>query len=369
MRKVNAPKIGLEDDLLIADASASIAEVLEIIVPQGFFLPVVPGTKFVTLGGAIAADIHGKNHHIAGSFGNHVQWFEIETAEGKLTTCSRDDNPDLFRNSIGGMGLTGIIRRVAVKLKPISGNQILQERLSFESLEEVLEAFDTHANHTYSVAWIDCMSKKSFGRSVLFLGEHAEGGDLKTPIKRSLNIPFFFPAFSLNEWSIAWFNRLYFWRNRKQKQGLIDYDSFFFPLDSIHNWNRIYGRNGFTQYQFVVPFEKGSQAILEVIEHIQSKRIYPFLTVLKAFGKGNSSSALSFPMPGYTLALDFKICKSLFPFLDGLDAIILRYGGRVYLAKDCRLSKENFKKMYPMEMEKFGESAFSSLLSQRIGLR
>lgn len=355
---------------LEADAGLSLKDVLDHIVPKAYFLPVTPGTKYVSLGGAVAFDIHGKNHHKEGSFGQKLLWLELENSQGEILQCSKAENSKLFYDTIGGMGLTGIIRRVGLQLKSIQSSLIEQERLSFNSLDETLDAFSKYGESEYSVAWIDCTSGgKSFGRSVLFLGAHSKEGKLDTYGGKSLSIPFYFPSFSLNKFSIQAFNEFYFLRNRKHQKSLVNYDKFFYPLDSIHHWNRIYGKNGFTQYQFVVPKKDGNKAVRELIEHIQKRKFYPFLTVLKELGEGNSKSVLSFPMAGYTLALDFKISRGLFDFLNELDEIVMNYGGRVYLAKDCRLPKKHFKKMYPKVDQSFGDPAYSSFLAERIGLR
>ena len=359
----------LEEDLLIASAGYSLSEILDFIVPKGFFLPVCPGTKFVTLGGALAADIHGKNHHQRGSFGVHAEWFDLYEAGAGSIRCNRTQNSDLFHSTIGGMGLTGIILKMAIRLIPISSTFIQQERRSYNNLDEILNAFEKFSSSEYSVAWIDCLSKSNFGRSVLFLGEHSSEGKLNVPSRFKWTVPFYFPSFMLNKWSIRAFNWLYFHKNKKTEHALVDYDRFFFPLDSIHHWNRIYGRSGFTQYQFVVPFEGGKEAMKKIILEIQKSSYSPFLTVLKALGKANSNSALSFPIPGYTLALDFKIRPGLFEFLSQLDELVMEYGGRVYLAKDCRLSEDNFKKMYSADLGYFGNPECNSLLAKRIGLR
>jgi len=358
----------LEGNLLITDAGSSLKEILEFIVPEGFFLPVSPGTKFISVGGAIASDIHGKNHHSEGSFGKYVEWIDIENSDGSFR-ASKTENQVLFHSTIGGMGLTGVIKRAAIKLKKIETSLIDQEVIKLSNLTELLKAFKSYNSSTYSVAWIDCLSKgKSFGRSILFLGEHAKTGELKIPKSRKLNIPFFFPSFSLNNLTIRIFNSLYFTKN-KAKKDRINYDTFFYPLDGIGNWNRIYGKNGFTQYQFVIPFEKGDEALLKIIQSMQEARFLPFLTVLKTLGDKTSKSPLSFPIRGYTLALDFKIRKGLFEFLNELDKIVIEYGGRVYLTKDCRLPKAHFEQMYNWKNEFFGDPKHSSLLAKRIGLR
>ena len=363
--------------LLTCAAGVSLADILNVFVPQGWFLPVTPGTKFITIGGAIASDVHGKNHHIEGSFTDHVTCLKIATVCEGIIECSRELNPELFRATCGGMGLTGIVLEATFKLKPIQSAYINETTLRARNLEEALALFEAHQEQTYSAAWIDCLATgKSLGRSLLTLGEHADAGGLTCGKSGRLTIPMDMPAFVLNRYSIQTFNALYYRRAiKKRSERIAHYNSFLYPLDGIQHWNRMYGSNGFIQYQFVLPKAAGLAGMTSILERIAQSKRGSFLTVLKAFGKGNDNY-LSFPMEGWTLALDFKLEKGLFQLLDELDKIVvLDYGGRIYMSKDARLSEEMLKQGYP-NWEKFMEvrqrysadRIFHSLQSERLGL-
>ncbi len=370
--------------ILSCESGVHLKDILEVFVPRGWFLPVTPGTKFVTVGGALASDVHGKNHHKEGSFSDHLVSMEILTSEGKSLTCSKSDNSDLFKTTCGGMGLTGIILNAAFKLKRIETAYIRQTTLKTKNLEETMDFFEKYGNVTYSVAWIDCLAKKdNLGRSILMLGEHAAFGDMKSgtgnalvlPKKKHMNIPASFPNFVLNPLTAKCFNVLYYHKHSNTKsESMVDYDSFFYPLDSIYNWNRIYGSRGFTQYQCVLPFNMSKKGLREILTKISDSGIGSFLAVLKLFGKGNDN-LLSFPMEGYTLALDFPISSGLFTFLEEMDKIVLDYGGRLYLSKDVRMRKEMFINSYSNAGEFISAkrlldtgNKFQSLQSERLGL-
>ncbi len=347
-------------------AGVTLGEILELSIPKGWFLPVTPGTQYVTVGGAIASDVHGKNHHRQGCFSEYVESFLLCLGNGEVVNCSRNQYPDLFKATCGGMGLTGIILEVTIKLQSIQSTFIDQIILKTKSLEETLELFETHTNSTYSVAWIDCLNQ---GRSRLILGEHAKG-EIKLQNHSSLSIPFNFPV--LNSLSIKMFNEMYY-RAKKLNQEVY-YQQFFYPLDKIKNWNRLYGKKGFTQYQFVIPKAVGLEGLKTILNKLRVANRNSFLAVLKMFGKQNENY-LSFPIEGYTLALDFKLDKYLFDFLNELDSIVLHFGGRLYLTKDCRMSEKVFKQSYPQwqvfqsTREKYyALDKFESLQSRRIGL-
>lgn len=323
-------------------------QVLEVTVPKGWFLPVTPGTKFITVGGAVASDVHGKNHHVDGCFSHHVEEMDILLADGQLITCTPDIEADLYEATCGGMGLTGVITRVKFHLKKISTSYIRQRQIKAANLEEVLRLFEEHKDYTYSVAWIDCLKKGSgFGRSILILGEHATRAELneeqqkeplKLPKKRQITFPFSLPTWVLNTFTVRAFNFLYYGKNlKKQIDNIVNYEPFFYPLDAILHWNRGYGKKGFIQYQFVLPLES-RQGLIEILQKISDKGLGSFLAVLKIFGK--QESLIAFPMEGYTLALDFPVRKGLFEFLDELDKIVLQYGGRLYMSKDARMRPE-----------------------------
>ena len=309
------------------------------------------------LGGAIASDVHGKNHHKDGSFSDHLISMDVMTSDGKAVTCSKTVNADLFKATCGGMGLTGIILNASFKLKRIETAYIKQTTIKAINIDETMDLFEKHGNFTYSVAWIDCLSKKeNLGRSILMLGEHADSGDIKDlkvsknalalKKKTALNIPVKFPNSILNSATARCFNFLYYHKHPDGiHESIVDYDSFFYPLDSIRNWNRIYGSRGFTQYQFVLPYDMSKEGLKKILTIISNSGRGSFLAVLKLFGKKNDN-LLSFPMEGYTLALDFPITPGLFPFLDSLDKIVLDYGGRLYLSKDARMGRDMFIRGY-----------------------
>ncbi|MCK4577274.1 MAG: FAD-binding oxidoreductase [Candidatus Marinimicrobia bacterium] len=334
--------------VLHCQAGVLLSEILEVFVPKGWFLSVTPGTKFITIGGAISSDVHGKNHHIAGSFSDTTLSFRIAMPNGKIVECSRNNNEELFRATCGGMGLTGVIIDAKIKLQPIKSTSINQITIKTKNLNETFEAFERYLDYTYSVAWIDCLSKgDKIGKCLLMVGEHGNDGHLEYKNETKLFVPFNLPSLTLNRFSVSTFNMLYY---GKAKSGVseqkVSIDSFFYPLDAIAHWNRIYGKKGLTQYQFVLPKEKSYEGLKKILGKIADSGKGSFLAVLKLFGKGNKNY-LSFPIEGYTLALDFKIEPDLFPLLDELDKVVLDYGGRFYLAKDCRLTKETFEQGYP----------------------
>ena len=351
-----------------------LSEIIECFVPKGWFLKVTPGTKLITVGGAIASDIHGKNHHVEGCFSECVVEMRVMLPNGEIQTCHKGG--ELFRATCGGMGLTGVILEAKISLKRVKSKNINQTTIKTKNLRETFDAFEKYAHLPYSVAWIDCLAKgDNIGKCLLMVGDFAEDGDLDFKEKKKLNIPFNFPSFALNNLSVKAFNWLYY---KKAPEGVseqkVDIDTFFYPLDAINNWNRIYGRGGFTQYQFILPKEVSYEGLKEILGAIADSGKGSFLAVLKLYGKTNDNY-LSFPMEGYSLALDFKIEKGLFELLDQLDQIVVRYGGRIYLTKDVRVSKETFEKGYPM-IDTFrafrkaigADSVFQSLQSKRVGI-
>lgn len=362
---------------LTCNAGVSLAEILEVFVPKGWFLSVTPGTRFVTVGGAIASDVHGKNHHVDGTFGKHVTEIRMVLGNGEEAVASPSQNADLFYATCGGMGLTGIITSATIRLKPIKSSQISETTVKAPDLEAVLNAFEENQGATYSVAWIDCLAKgKALGRSLIMLGEHAESSDLLVPEAKTLSIPFDMPNALLNHGTIQAFNMLYYNRVREQQHTrTVHYEPFFYPLDKIVHWNRLYGKQGFIQYQFVLPKEAGLRGMQSVLERIAASGRGSFLAVLKAFGEANQN-LLSFPMEGYTLALDFKAEPAVFELLNELDKLVLNSGGRVYLTKDARMFEATFKESYP-NWQQFETvrghyhalGKFASRQSQRLGLK
>lgn len=351
-----------EKGILECQSGLTLDKILEVIVPKGWFLPVTPGTKFITVGGAIASDVHGKNHHVDGCFSHHVLEMDIVLADGHLTTCSPYLNNDLFWATCGGMGLTGVITRAKFDLKKIESSYIKQKQIKAKNLEEVIQLFEEYKHYTYSVAWIDCLKKgKHFGRSILMLGEHAKIEDLdkkkklhplELPRKKQITFPFTLPSFVLNTLTVKAFNFLFYGKNlKKEINNIVSYEPFFYPLDAILHWNRGYGKKGFIQYQFVLPLES-KKGLIEILNKISDKGIGSFLAVLKVFGK--QDDLISFPREGYTLALDIPVRKGLFEFLDELDNVVLKCGGRLYLSKDARMKPDIFWNSYA-NAHKFSE--------------
>ena len=351
-----------QNGIFDCQSGITLDNVLEVIVPKGWFLPVTPGTKFITIGGAVGSDVHGKNHHVDGSFSNHIIEMNLILANGETIACSPEMNGDLFEATCGGMGLTGMITRVKFRLKKIESSYIKQKQIKAENLEEVIRLFDEYKHYTYSVAWIDCLKKGNhFGRSILILGEHATLNDLnekqkqaplQLPKKKQITFPFNLPSWVLNSFTVKAFNFLYYSKNtKKELNNVVSYEPFFYPLDAILHWNRGYGKKGFVQYQFVLPLE-AKQGLIEILHRISDKGLGSFLAVLKVFG--DQQSIISFPKEGYTLALDFPVREGLFEFLDELDQVVLKYGGRLYMSKDARMKPEVLVAGYP-ELNKFKE--------------
>lgn len=369
-----------ETGRLVVEAGVVLGDIIETFLPRGWFPVVTPGTKFVSLGGAIAADVHGKNHHNDGSFGNFVEWLDLIDSEGIERRCSRTENVELFACTIGGMGLTGIILRACLRLRRVESAWIRQETIAYPDLAAVLAGFESSAESTYSVAWIDCLATGAkLGRSLLMLGEHAtatEVGDnpLDWPRRRKLRVPFDAPAWSLNRWTVKAFNGLYYAKGAwAPRETLVDWDSYFYPLDGILEWNRIYGRRGFAQFQCVLPAEASEAGLTELLTAIAAAGQGSFLAVLKRLGP--QDSVFSFPMDGYTLALDFPISRKVLALLDRLDAITLDHSGRFYLAKDSRMRADALTRsdarvgpFREMRMRTGAHVKFTSLQSVRLAL-
>lgn len=336
---------------LVVESGVMLSDIIYNFLPKGWFLYVSPGTKFVTVGGMVACDVHGKNHHSEGSFGKFIDWIDLIKPNGKLVRCSLKKNKKLFQMTVGGMGLTGVILNVAFKLRPVSTSWIKQKTFAAKNLKETFDFFEKNLKSTYSVAWIDCLSKnKKLGRSLVMLGEHARPKDLKKKIEKFYIIRknfFFFPvsffSFFLNQFTIRIFNFLYFLNGLKNIGfKIINWDNYFYPLDRIENWNKIYGEKGFAQHQVAVPLENSYQAIKEILQLTSKSDCGPYLGVLKRLG--DQKSLFSFPMKGYTLTLDFPISNKTLSLMKKLDNIVIKYNGRFYLAKESRLSREVFLK-------------------------
>lgn len=369
--------------ILRCEAGVTMKEILETFVRRGWFPAVIPGTKFVTVGGAIAFDVHGKNHHLDGAFSRHLHSLKLLLASGEAVECSRERNSDLFWATVGGMGLTGIITEAEFTLRRIPTAYIKTHNIKAKNLDEAFALFEQfEPQYQYSVAWIDCLaSGKSLGRSVLMFGNHATLGELSlkqqaNPLeiksKGSFKVPFDLPAGLLNRYTMSAFNALYSAKQgSREVRSVSDYDSFFYPLDFLWDWNRLYGKRGFIQYQCVLPTEVSREALTRILQLCSQKGWGSFLAVLKRLGP--EDGWLSFPTEGYTLALDMPVKPGLDRFLYQLDELVIQYGGRVYLAKDARLSAEAFRAMYPkfpqwleVKSKIDPENRFSSALSERL---
>lgn len=369
---------------LIVEAGVLLGDIIEAFLPRGWFPYVTPGTKYVTVGGMIAADVHGKNHHKYGSFGQCVDWVELVDVEGAVQRCGPDENADLFGWTVGGMGLTGVILRAAIRLQPVKSAWIRQKTHVADNVDHAIELFEGAQDATYSVAWIDCLQEGAqLGRSLVMLGEHAEVDDLppdlrhkpfEVHLKRKRSVPLDFPGWSLNRFTVRAFNALYYWNGKRKPQDqLVDWDSYFYPLDAILGWNRIYGRRGFAQFQCVIPLDQASDGLKALLSAISGAGQGSFLAVLKRFGA--QDSCFSFPMQGYTLALDFPINKKTLALMETLDQITLAHGGRQYLAKDSRMSRDVFEKsearaeaFRQYRRAKEDTPTYSSAQSERLGL-
>ena len=362
------PKSGL----LRCEAGVTLAQILDFAVPRGFFLPVSPGTKYVTVGGAIANDIHGKNHHVAGTFGLHVPSFELVRSDGRQFVCSPTLNPEWYSATIGGMGLTGLITWAEVQLRPIVSRRIRQRSTKFIGLEEFVALSKASTDVEYSVAWIDCVSQgRNFARGIFMQGVHDETPGPLTPLEKAkLALPFDMPAVALNRATVGAFNTLYYHKQlSKQQDSVIDYEPFFYPLDSILQWNRLYGKQGLLQFQCVLPWESDTLGMVELLKAITASGLGSFLAVIKVFGDAVSPGMMSFPAPGITLALDFPIRREVsFALLDRLADITAGFGGKMYPAKDACMSAEHFQQFYPMweQWAAYLDPAFSSSFFQRV---
>jgi len=374
-----------QQGILTCECGVSIDEVLKAIVPSGWFLPVVPGTKYVTIGGAIASDIHGKNHRSEGCFSDHVLAFDILLSEGSVLSCSRHENSELFKATCGGMGLTGLILVATLRLKRIETAYVIQKMIKSAHFTETLELLQKNDKYTYSVAWLDCLSRGQVtGRGIISLGEHASLGDIQSRIsvekihgmgKRSfLSVPAHFPGSIMNRATIRIINEILYCKHvNKTHTSLVHYDSYFFPLDRVAHMNRIYGRRGFVQYQCVLP-DDGKAGLQTILETASRSGYGSFINIIKLFGASNDN-LLSFPMKGFTLAMDFPLHVGLFTMLSRLDAIVLDHGGRLYLTKDARMSANMFTRSYT-NAERFyrikvafdKERKFQSIQSKRLGI-
>lgn len=361
--------------ILDAEPGVLLSEIIAFAAPHGFFLPVTPGTRFVTLGGAIANDVHGKNHHRKGTFGRHVESFELLRSDGVTRHCSRIENVDLFAATIGGMGLTGIIVSARLKLMRVGSLDIEEQITAFRSLDEffaLAEAAD--ASNEYAVAWVDQLATgASAGRGVLITGNHRENRNYSVREGQArLGVPFGLPLSVLNSISLKAFNTAYFLaKSRKSEPHEMGYEGFFYPLDGVSNWNRLYGPKGLYQHQSVIPVEMARTVIPAMLEASRKAGQVSFLTVLKRFGDVSSPGLLSFPRPGYTLTVDFpNKGRQTLELLETLDQMTVEAGGRVNPYKDQRMSAATFKQGFPnwIELENQRDPAFCSNFWRRTAL-
>jgi FAD/FMN-containing dehydrogenase len=337
--------------LLTAEAGVTLAQILDFAVPRGFFLPVSPGTKYVTLGGAIANDIHGKNHHFAGTFGCHITQLELVRSDGSRKLCSPTENPDFFAATIGGLGLTGLITWATLRLKPIVSRKIDYEGIQFHGIDEFLDLTDQSKDIEYTVSWVDCASTgRNFARGVFMQGDHStRRDDLNPSPKPKLVFPFDAPGFALNHATVSLFNTAFFHKQiHKRVVALQDYEPFFYPLDKVLHWNRMYGKRGLLQFQYVIPWEHAKEGTIAILHEVAKSGLASFLAVLKAFGDVPSPGMMSFPKPGITLALDFPIKPDKsFPLFARLADMTREFGGRLYPAKDAAMTAPQFQAFYP----------------------
>jgi FAD/FMN-containing dehydrogenase len=368
--------------VLVAEAGVLLGDVIDATLPRGWFPMVTPGTKLITIGGAIAADVHGKNHHCDGAFGTCVDWIDLMGPDGNIDRLHPGD--DRFGWTIGGMGLTGVILRAQIRLRPVESGWIVQDLRPAENLSQAIDIMDATLDVPYSVAWIDCATRGAhMGRSLVMLGHHATLAELPqdrraapfaTKRKRALRMPMDLPGFALNRLTVGAFNAAYYWNGaRKAGQGLVDWDSYFYPLDAILDWNRVYGKAGFVQFQCAVPLDRARDAMAALLTEISASGLGSPLAVLKRFGA--QEGRFSFPMQGYTLALDFPAKDRSMRVLERLDAITLDHGGRFYLAKDARMPRAVLDGSDPraaqfatMRRDAGLAARFRSLQSDRLGL-
>jgi FAD/FMN-containing dehydrogenase len=357
--------------ILDCEAGVLLSEIIALTLPRGWFPAVTPGTSLVTVGGAIANDVHGKNHHRCGSFGHHVLELQLQRSDGQTLRCSPQHNADWFCATLGGLGLTGMISTARLQLRRVPGQWIAGDSQRFGSLHEFFSlAADSDAGYEYTVAWLDCAANGAgLGRGVFMRGNHIEHAGA-APHERSLRFPLTPPISPVNHLTVRMFNELYFRRPAAQQSHAIwHYRPFLYPLDAILDWNRLYGPRGFFQYQCVLPGGEASAALPEMLRQIAQSGQGSFLVVLKQFGNRPSLGWLSFPRPGVTLALDFpnRGAQTL-QLLESLDAITLAAGGAVYPAKDARMSAQAFQTYFPAwtRLQTYVDPKFSSSFWRRV---
>jgi FAD/FMN-containing dehydrogenase len=363
-----------EGGILECEAGVLLSTILEDLGPRGWFLPVVPGTRYVTVGGAIANDVHGKNHHAMGSFGDQLEALRLLRTDGTVIACSRAHQPDWFAATVGGLGLTGLITHARLRLRRIRSGWIQVSARRFQGLDAFFELnAEAEARHEYTVSWIDCLSGAEGLRGVLLAGDHADHGPASPtdafplPPKR-VTFPFTLPFSLINPLTLRLFNSAYFHKAREQASFLQQGWEYFWPLDKIEHWNRIYGRRGLLQYQFVVPPAAARDTISRVLDLLQAHGLGSFLAVLKTFGGRSAPGMLSFARPGLTMALDFPNHPKVHALFARLDGCIATAGGALYPAKDAVGSAALFHSAYPRwpEFQAYRDPAISSTFSRRM---
>ena len=363
-----------ETGILRCEAGVLLADILEFVVPQGWFVPATPGTRLITVGGAIANDVHGKAHHRDGTFGCHVRCFELLRSDGSRYLCRPQENADWFSATIGGLGLTGLILWAEIALKRIKTPYIDSETVKCANLDEFFDvSAESDQDYEYTVAWLDCTARGSrLGRALFNRGNHAveKPGKIPRPPGRRLSVPVEPPFTLVNSMSLRAFNTLYYQRQReRQRREVVHYAPFFYPLDAILEWNRIYGPKGFFQYQCVLPGNDCRSEVREVLERVAASGEGSFLAVMKVFGDVRSPGILSFPVSGVTLAIDFpNRGQRTLALMDSLDGIVKAAGGRVYPAKDARMSAESFDHYFPRwrELLPYADPRLSSSFWRRV---
>jgi FAD/FMN-containing dehydrogenase len=355
---------------LICEAGVLLRDIQRLLIPRGWILPVTPGTQLATVGGAIANDVHGKNHHVLGSFGDHVQRLTLFRTDGQVIHCGPHEHPDWFAATVGGLGLTGVIAQAEIQLRRVAGSWLDTETIPYASLDEFFRlADDSEADWEHTVSWFDCISGNG-GRGLFMRGNPVDAGPRPEPRARSLTMPCTPPVSLVNRLSLRPFNMAYYhFKKWRAGRAIVHYEPFFYPLDNLLEWNRMYGPKGFFQYQMVVPRDCGQSAVQAMLKEITRSGDGSFLAVLKTFGNRQPVGMLSFPQPGVTLALDFpNQGERTHKLFARLDAIVRQAGGRIYPAKDARMPKELFEAGYPRlsEFVKYRDPGISSGFSRRV---
>lgn len=356
--------------IITCEAGVLLRDIQRLMIPRGWMLPVTPGTQLVTVGGAIANDVHGKNHHRVGSFGDHVAEIRLQRTDGETIVCGPDQKPGWFAATVGGLGLTGVIIETSLQLRRVAGPWLDTETQPYQNLEEFFALADgSEEGWEHTVSWIDCISGGG-GRGIFMRGNHVEHFGDAEPAGKKLSVPFAPPVSLINRLSLRPFNTAYYHlQSAKAGRSRAHYEKFFYPLDNILNWNRIYGPRGFYQYQSVVPRAVGKDAVKAMLKEIANSGDGSFLAVLKTFGNRRSVGMLSFPQPGVTLALDFpNKGERTLKLFERLDAVVREAGGRIYPAKDARMPRDLFESGYPRlgEFMNYRDPGISSALSRRL---